>query len=90
MGMITDDFIGVDDIVDIVDKLKGEIEVLKKENKKFFKYAEIMGDIDGDQLTDLLRECGWEYDDDGELNKINNSDEENNPEDYGEYMAGTM
>jgi len=39
---------------------------LKEEN---FKYAEIMGQIDGDQLTDFLQDHGWVYNehDAGEL-----------------------
>ena len=39
------------------------------EIKWLTKYAEIMGDIDGDQLADLLKDHGWEYNDDGELEK---------------------
>lgn len=49
--------------------LKEEIEELKKENKELQKYANIMRDIDGDELTDLLENCGWEYNDDGKLEK---------------------
>ena len=45
------------------------VEELKKENKKLQKYAQIMGDIDGDELTDLLNDYGWEYNEDGELEK---------------------
>jgi len=52
-------------------------EQMEEENKRLQKYAEIMGDIDGDQLTDLLQDHGWVYNDDGELEKKEEeSDEE--------------
>ena len=55
--------------IKIFDKLIEENEQLKEENKKLQKYADIMGDIDGDDLTNLLQDYGWEYNDDGELVK---------------------
>ena len=44
MGMITDDFIGVDDIVDIVEKLKEENEKLKEINRIYEKLKELSSD----------------------------------------------
>lgn len=58
---------------DIEDKycaLEEENKKLKEENEKLQKYSEIMGDIDGDELTDLLKNHSWEYNDEGELEKV--------------------
>jgi hypothetical protein len=52
----------------------------KEENEKLQKYAEIMGDIDGDQLTDLLQDYGWVYNDDGELEKLKGEESESESE----------
>ena len=60
----------IEDIVDVlpfIKRLKEENEELKKENAKNFKYAEMMGDIDGDQFSDLLHDYGWDYNEKGEL-----------------------
>ena len=46
----------------VVQDKEAEIEELQK-------YAEIMGDIDGDDLSNLLSDYGWEYNDDGKLEK---------------------
>ena len=46
----------------VVQDKEAEIEELQK-------YAEIMGDIDGDDLSNLLSDYGWEYNDDGVLEK---------------------
>ena len=46
----------------VVEDKEAEIEELQK-------YAEIMGDIDGDDLSNLLSDYGWEYNDGGELEK---------------------
>jgi len=60
---------------------------LKAENQKLQKYADIMGDIDGDQLSDLLKDYGWEYDENGELIKVVDEDTDSDEEDELEYMV---
>tara|TARA_R110001592_G_C12658647_1_gene702182 strand:- start:113 stop:553 length:441 start_codon:yes stop_codon:yes gene_type:complete len=45
------------------------VEEKDDEIKRLQKYADIMRDIDGDDLTNLLCDHGWEYNDDGELVK---------------------
>lgn len=54
---------------EFVEKVK-KLQQAEQEVERLQKYAEIMGDIDGDQLTDLLKDCGWEYNDDLELVKV--------------------
>ena len=44
---------------------------LKEENKKLQQYYDkwsiILSEIDGDDFCDLLKDCGWEENDEGEL-----------------------
>ena len=56
--------------VDTNKMLMEAIEANSSEMERLQKYAEIMGDIDGDELTDLLKDYGWEYNDEGKLEKV--------------------
>jgi hypothetical protein len=49
---------------------KSNYENERTERRILSKYSEIFDDIDGDELTDLLRDKGWEYNDEGELEKV--------------------
>jgi hypothetical protein len=60
---------GFEDLMTFIKNQDHRIKELEEKNKKLQKYAQIMGDIDGDELTDLLNDYGWEYNEDGELEK---------------------
>jgi hypothetical protein len=66
----------------------------RTERVRLAKYSEIFDDIDGDELTDLLNEHGWEYNDEGELDKkVSETDSEEESETYTdqeEYMISNL
>ena len=78
----------MDTLIDIQKKSE-KIDELEEENKRLFKYSQVMGEIDGDTMADLLADCGWEYNDDGELMKkedrmmTSDSEEEDSDSDDG-------
>ena len=50
-----------------IDELKEEM----KEYKEYYeKWSEILSEVDGDDFCNLLQECGWEENDDGELVRV--------------------
>ena len=64
------------EIDDVENPIEGErlthrqvVQDKEAEIEKLQKYAEIMGEIDGDDLSNLLSDYGWEYNDGGELEK---------------------
>lgn len=51
-------------------------DTLQKQYKDYFdKWSEILRDIDGDDFADLLKDYGWEYNDEGNLVKVNEESE---------------
>lgn len=55
-----------------------EIEILKEQSKSANKFVDIWGeilrDVDGDDLCDLMYESGWKYNDDGQPIRRGDSD----------------
>ena len=75
--------------------MKEKIEELKKENEELRiceeelrKFVDIINEVDGDDLCGLLKDAGWEYNDDGELVEIQEEEEEDEEDDEGEEEKG--
>ena len=57
-------------LIDKNEELKEEIKRLKHYKEYCDKWSPILTDIDGDDFCNLLQECGWEENDDGELVRV--------------------
>lgn len=48
-------------------KFMEENKTLKQYKKYYDKWSPVLSDIDGDDFCDLLKDCGWEYNEECEL-----------------------
>ena len=73
---MTKDIVKIKGMSEKIDALKKENEELKIVEEALRKFVDIINEVDADDLCDLLRDAGWEYNDDGELVEIQDEEDE--------------